>query len=301
MNVNGLRTDGCQRAYMQQGKRQNGADATQRAGQSAAGHETQETGKSTGAEATHKWNVTCSGTGVVLHGTDTEEGDEAVTAWANVVTGTSMTVYRPKGFDPENPVYKVKMWDESGRETEYTVDISKVDPSNCNVAEMYAYSAHLSSTGEYPGALERFIMAQAHQRDSIANYSAANLFDKTNWLKVIKEVMQMQYTAGNLQGYLEYKGFLSFLLERDSEKEETAGRAKGENQVDTDIQVKPDGSRVLVMTRRIGGMATTTSVEISKPTQQMNDTAVSEEKDDTKAIQEQTEISLDKIDMLLKE
>lgn len=298
MNVNGLRTDGCQGAYMQQGKRQNGADAAQRAGQSAAG---QETGKATGGEATHKWNVTCSGTGIVLHGTDTEEGDEAVTAWANVVTGTSMTVYRPKGFDPENPVYKVKMWDESGRETEYTVDISKVDPSNCNVAEMYAYSAHLSSTGEYPGALERFIMAQAHQRDSIANYSAANLFDKTNWLKVIKEVMQMQYTAGNLQGYLEYKGFLSFLMEKGLEKEEAAGCAKGENQVDTDIQVKPDGSRVLVMTRRIGGMATTTSVEISKPTQQMNDTAVSEEKGDTKAIREQTEISLDQIDMLLKE
>ncbi len=298
MNVNGLRTDGYQGTYMQQGKRQNGADAAQRTGKSAA---EQKTGKAAGTEATHKWNVTCSGTGVVLHGTDTEEGDEAVTAWANVVTGTSMTVYRPKGFDPENPVYKVKMWDESGKETECMVDISKVDPSNCNVAQMYAYSAHLSSTGEYPGALERFIMAQAHQRDSVANYSAASLFDKTNWLKVIKEVMQMQYTAGNLKGYLEYKGFLSFLIEKNSEREGAADRTKGENQVDTDIQVKPDGSRVLVMTRRIGGMATTTSVEISKPTRQMNDTAALDEKGDTEEVREQTEIGLDKIDMLLKD
>ena len=37
-----------------------------------------------------------------------------------------MTVYRPQGFDSANPVYKVKMWDESGKETEYMVDISKV-------------------------------------------------------------------------------------------------------------------------------------------------------------------------------
>ncbi len=301
MKVNGLGTNNYQNAYMQQGKESDGADAVQRAGRSAGGNGTREAEKKTGACASHKWDVTCSGTNVVLHGTDTEEGDEAVTAWANVVTGTSMTVYRPQGFDPANPVYKVKMWDESGKETEYMVDISKVDPSNCNVAEMYAYSAHLSSTGEYPGALERFIMAQAHQRDSVANYSAANLFDKTNWLKVIKEVMQMQYNAGNLQGYLEYKGFLSFLIERDSEKKETAGRTEGENKVDTDIQVKADGSRVLVMTRQIGGMATTTSIEISRPTKQMNDEAVSEEEGDTGKAREQADISLEQIDMLLKE
>lgn len=301
MNVNGLGANGYQNAYMQQGKEANGADAAQRAGRSAAGNGTQEAEKRTGTCASHKWDVTCSATNVVLHGTDTETGDEAVTAWANVVTGTSMTVYRPQGFDPEHPVYKVKMWDESGKETEYMVDISKVDPSNCNVAEMYAYSAHLSSSGEYPGALERFIMAQAHQRDSVANYSAANLFDKTNWLKVIKEVMQMQYDAGNLQGYLEYKGFLNFLIERDSEKKEMAERTKEENKVDTDIQVKPDGSRVLVMTRHIGGMATTTSVEISRPTKQMNDETVWKEEENTGKTREQTDISLEQIDRLLKE
>ncbi len=39
----------------------------------------------------------------------------------------------------------------------------------------------------------------------------------------------------------------------------------------TDIIVKPDGSRVLVMTMSIGGMETTMSLEISKPTKAPND------------------------------
>ena len=34
----------------------------------------------------------------------------------------------------------------------------------------------------------------------------------------------------------------------------------------SDIVVKPDGSRVLVMTMNVGGMTATTSLEISKPT-----------------------------------
>ena len=39
----------------------------------------------------------------------------------------------------------------------------------------------------------------------------------------------------------------------------------------TDIIVKPDGSRVLVVTMSVGGMETTMSIEISKPTNMQND------------------------------
>ncbi len=231
--------------------------------------------KTAKGNVTPKWDVACAGNNIVLHGTDTAEGDEAVTAWANVAAGTSMTVYRPREFDPEHPVYKVKMWEESGEVRECMVDIAKVDPANANVLEMFAYSAHLGSSGEYPGALERFLMAQAHQRDSVKGYGAKNLFDKTDWLKVLQEVMQMQYSVGNLKGYLDYKGFRDFLVKEAADKEppeKEGGKGKEEEaRVDTDIQVNPDGSRVLVMTRRIGGMATTTSVEISGPTKLPND------------------------------
>lgn len=268
MNVNGFGMNGYG-AYAAGGQQKtsgikgNSRFADEYAAQAAA--------KSTQKSTPRSWNVKSTSTNVVLHGTNTPEGDEVVTAWANVVTGTSMTVYKPRGFDPANPVYKVMMWDESGAEQEFMVDISKVNLMDCNTIEMYAYSAHLSDSGECPDALERFLMAQAHYRDSFTNYSCKNLFDKTNWLEVIKDVMQMQYKAGNLKSYLEYKGFLTFLMQKTSKKEDLMEKIQKENKVDTDIQVKPDGSKVMVMTRHIGGMSTTTSIEISKPTKMPSD------------------------------
>lgn len=44
-----------------------------------------------------------------------------------------------------------------------------------------------------------------------------------------------------------------------------------ESETKTEIIVKPDGSRVLVMTMSIGGMETTMSLEISKPTEAPNE------------------------------
>ena len=46
---------------------------------------------------------------------------------------------------------------------------------------------------------------------------------------------------------------------------------KQESESKTDIIVKPDGSRLLVMTMSIGGMETTMSLEISKPTEAPNE------------------------------
>ena len=45
-----------------------------------------------------------------------------------------------------------------------------------------------------------------------------------------------------------------------------------ESKTKSDIIVKPDGSRVLVVTMSIGGMETTMSMEISKPTDTLNET-----------------------------
>lgn len=44
-----------------------------------------------------------------------------------------------------------------------------------------------------------------------------------------------------------------------------------ESETKTEITVKPDGSRVLVMTMNVGGMETTMSLEISKPTKTPNE------------------------------
>ena len=57
----------------------------------------------------------------------------------------------------------------------------------------------------------------------------------------------------------------------DAVDEELEQADKQESESKTDIIVKPDGSRVLVMTMSIGGMETTMSLEISKPTEVPNE------------------------------
>ena len=53
--------------------------------------------------------------------------------------------------------------------------------------------------------------------------------------------------------------------------EELEQADKQESESKTDVIVKPDGSRVLVMTMSIGGMETAMSLEISKPTEALNE------------------------------
>ena len=63
------------------------------------------------------------------------------------------------------------------------------------------------------------------------------------------------------------------LLEQEENvsDEELKQEDKQESESKTEIIVKPDGSRVLVMTMSIGGMETTMSLEISKPTEAPNE------------------------------
>ena len=59
--------------------------------------------------------------------------------------------------------------------------------------------------------------------------------------------------------------------DNDVSDEELEQEDKQESESKTEIIVKPDGSRVLVMTMSIGGMETTMSLEISKPTEAPNE------------------------------
>ena len=54
-------------------------------------------------------------------------------------------------------------------------------------------------------------------------------------------------------------------------KEQNSLEDVRESETKTEIIAKPDGSRVLVMTMSIGGMETTMSLEISKPTEALNE------------------------------
>ena len=250
----------------------------------AAGYAAQKTENSKPQEETANmsWTVKSENHDIILHGEESAEDGKVVAAWACVTGNTSMTVYQPHDFDPAHPVYKVKVWDSHGNMTERMVDISEVDPADCDTIDMYAYSAWLSKSGKCPDALQKFMSAHAHHKDRGGKQGYGSLFDKENWLEIIKEVMEMQYRAGNLKGYIDYKRFLGVLEigKEENEKKAQSGGNKTdqeESKVETDIQVKPDGSRVHVMTRTVGGMAATTSIELSKPTDMPNNKAEEEE------------------------
>ena len=182
------------------------------------GYETKGTQKTTfnndfAGKITDAAQVNGAGAAAVLHGSDEETGDIAVSSWADVVGGSSMTVYKTKDFDPENPVYKVKIWDATGNVTERMVDVSKINPKDCNTFEMYVYTANLKETGK--GDFKETVLKAAIAK------AASHLEQKTsapwdysrniNWVETVKDIMQTAYSYGDLKGYLEWKKFLGFL------------------------------------------------------------------------------------------
>ncbi len=58
---------------------------------------------------------------------------------------------------------------------------------------------------------------------------------------------------------------------QETDTQETDTEANKKTDTKTDIVVKADGTRVLVVTTNMGGMETTTSLEISKPTLMQNE------------------------------
>ncbi len=152
-------------------------------------------------------------TGLTLHGkADAGTGEQIVGSFVNVQAGTSSAIYKTKDFDAANPVYHVKTWDMDGNMTERMVDLSKINPRSSDDVDMYTYSWHLNNSGQYPQAQLKFAVARAYQQAAQANSFQSYMPTKTNWVDVVNSLMQTQYNVGNLQGYLDYKKFLGFLL-----------------------------------------------------------------------------------------
>lgn len=150
---------------------------------------------------------------VTLHSNDEVAGDIAISSWADVVNGTSVTVYKTKDFDPENPVYKVKTWDKAGNVTERMVDVSKVDPKNCDTIEMYAYTSYLkdSGKGDFKETVLKAAIAKAAKNAEQRSYASWDFSEKIDWVATVKDIMQSAYSYGDFKGYLEWKKFLGFL------------------------------------------------------------------------------------------
>ncbi|MCM1087810.1 MAG: hypothetical protein NC419_06610 [Muribaculaceae bacterium] len=149
----------------------------------------------------------------VLHYFDNEEGERSISAACG--TDYSVTVYEPKDFDAANPVYKVKLWDKEGNVTERMVDIKSVDPGNSDFLDMYAYSCYADEKGGCKTALSSF-MGAGQSAYGTEGCTYENLFAQKDWIGAVRDMMQMQYDAKNMQGYLDYKRFLDYL--EDSKK-----------------------------------------------------------------------------------
>ena len=190
------------------------------AGYQATGYETRKAEKNVSggnfakhaAEAVQAAGQTSS---AILHGSDEETGDIAVFSNVCLVNNSSITVYKTQDFDPNNPVYKVKIWDKDGNVTERMVDVSKVDPKNCSSIEMYAYTADLKESGK--GSFEDTVLKAAiaktvknAEQKSSATWSFSDKFD---WTKIVNDLMQSAYHYGDMKGYMDWKAFLG-LLER---------------------------------------------------------------------------------------
>ncbi|MCM1499388.1 MAG: hypothetical protein NC124_13055 [Clostridium sp.] len=185
------------------------------AGHPMAGYGTRKTERNPAGKnfADQAAQVTGKAQTATLHGADEDSGDIAVSSWADVVNGESVSVYKTPDFDLKNPIYKVKTWDKSGNVTEQMVDISKVNPKNCNTAEMYAYTANLkeSGKGSFEDTVLKAAVAKAVKNAEQRNSASWSFSEKTDWVKIVKDIMQSEYSYGDLKGYMEWNKFLGFL------------------------------------------------------------------------------------------
>lgn len=149
---------------------------------------------------------------VTLHGADEGSGDITVFSGAEVVSGSSYSVYKTPDFAPENPVYKVKIWDKLGNVTERMVDVSKVDSKNCDTVEMYAYTANLkeSGKGSFEDTVLKAVVAKS-VKDAENKSGTWSFSEKFDWAKIVNNLMESSYHYGDLKGYMEWKKFLGFL------------------------------------------------------------------------------------------
>lgn len=106
--------------------------------------------------------------------------------------------------------------------------------------------------------------------------------DTTRQTSALDIYNSMSKFGGNVSKIVETKSMLpqshviagaaeDAVREMQMSEEELKQTAEQESETKTEIIVNPDGSRVLVMTTSVGGMETTMSLEISKPTKAPNE------------------------------
>lgn len=189
---------------------------------------------------------------------------EAIFSVCHAQSGESVNVYRAEDFSEENPVYIVKGTDGNGNEYEEKIDVSKVNPNHCSYKEMLALGIH---TGKKSDSLF-FSMSILKDKAANASYS-----EKADYMSMLSELRSDMKTLGNWDGYLRYDKIMTDILEYCKNRKMQHGNEAGkmendeESKTDSEVIVKPDGSRVMIMTTQVGEMETVMSLKISEPTE----------------------------------
>lgn len=202
---------------------------------------------------------------------------EAIFSVCHAQSGESVNVYRAEDFSEENPIYIVKGTDSNGNEYAEKIDVSKVNPNHCSYKEILALGIH---TGKKSDSL---FFSMSILKDKAANSSYS---EKADYMSMLSELRSDMKTLGNWDGYLRYDKIITDILEYcknrktqhvnetdkfneliNTSKEDNEKSGEEESKTESEVIVKPDGSRVLITTTRIGGMETVMSLKISEPTE----------------------------------
>lgn len=128
-------------------------------------------------------------------------------------TGVNVSVYKAPDFDSEHPVYKVEMQDKDGNITERMVDVSKVNPRNCDTLDFYAYSANLKETGkgDFVDTVVKAAMTRA-QEDAEAKSKSWDMTESYDWAEIVNRIMKSEKDYGDMTGFLNWQNFYELLV-----------------------------------------------------------------------------------------
>ena len=78
---------------------------------------------------------------------------------------------------------------------------------------MYAYTSNLkeSGKGSFEDTVLKAAVAKAVKNAEQRSSGSWSFVAKMNWVDIVKDIMQSEYSYGDLKGYMEWQKFLEFL------------------------------------------------------------------------------------------
>ncbi len=75
----------------------------------------------------------------------------------------------------------------------------QVFPENCDTAEMYAYTANLKESGKcsFENIVLKAAVAKAVKNAEQKSADSWNFSEKTDWVKIVNNIMQFEYQYGD--------------------------------------------------------------------------------------------------------